>query len=123
MRKDTLPTAAAKVIKPDGTKGISLKEKMRKKACLFSAFISRFNAGYLCRLFWAIFLKPFLYNKNAMPAPIASPRNEIIVPLIKPKKRMLAAVINTLGTRPRTAMSILIQILIITASWGYSLKR
>ena len=54
-----------------------------------------------------LFLKPLRYNIKAMSAPIASPANEINVPCQKPKNKILAAVRNTLGNMPATAMMIL----------------
>jgi hypothetical protein len=121
--KETFPTAAAKVIKPEGTNGINLREKTREKAFLLSASTNCFTLGYWYSLFAAILLNPFRYNKNEMAAPMASPKKEISVPFQKPKKSRLAAVIKTLGNMPMIAIMILKQMLMITASWGYSLNN
>lgn len=57
-----------------------------------------------------------------MAAPRASPMKEMSAPFTKPKNKMLAAVTNTLGTKPSTATKMLMQMLINTDSFGYSLK-
>lgn len=59
---------------------------------------------------------------NAIAAPIASPKNDRRVPFQKPKNKILAAVMKKLGTNPITAIRMLLQMLMASASWGYSAK-
>ena len=53
---------------------------------------------------------------------MASPKNEMSVPFQKPKNKMLAAVIKTLGTIPNKAIRMLMASEIKMAAFGYSLK-
>lgn len=118
-----LPIAAAKVTSPEGTNGSKRSETTKKKAFLPLAFTSCCTLGKRSNLFWDVFLNPFRYNQKATAAPAASPAKEMSVPFQKPKNKILAAVINTLGTRPNTATAMLNSKLIIIASCGYCSKR
>ncbi len=60
MPVETLPTAPAKVTKPDGTNGSNRKVKISEKAVLPSAATNLFILGYLSSPFCALFLNPFL---------------------------------------------------------------
>jgi hypothetical protein len=113
---ETFPIAAAKVTSPDGTKGISLNDSISRNAVFPSESISVTSLGNFSSFVCAVFLKPFLYKKNATMAPSASPKKEMRVPSQKPKKIILAAVIKTLGTSPSTAIKILMARLMKTAS-------
>src|SRR5688572_17424042 len=80
MLVDTLPTAAAKLTSPEGTKGSNRKERIRWKACLSSALINLCAVGYFCKLTCVDCLNPLRYKRKAIRAPMASPINEINVP-------------------------------------------
>lgn len=118
----TTPTAAAKVTKPEGTKGSRRKEKIRRKASLPFACTSRCALGNRCNCLSAPFLNPFRYNQKETAAPKASPRKEIKVPGQNPKNRILAAVINTLGNMPITAIATFTNRLMNKAAPGLAAK-
>lgn len=119
LTKLTFPMAAARLINPEGMNGINRIEKISRLARLPRASTNAFNLGYFTSFCWAASLNPFRYNKNASPAPIASPRKESKVPFQKPKKRILAAVRKKLGRKPIKATSIPVTILINIAAFGY----
>ncbi len=112
----TLLIAAAKVIKPDGIKGINLPSKIKIPTLFPSHFTILSINLYLPSIFPANLFIPFLYTLKLIHPPITSPNKEIKKPFIGPKNTILAPVTNIDGTIPSNAIITLINKLINIAN-------